>query len=1378
MPEVLSVASQHLPLTQAVVDFKVGLFRSRGRLGRAFQAAGSYALPGDTTVLSPHREYRSVIYQGLTPGGGSAGGGLGRRIGGASRRFRCPPGYEHGGRFANRTLSNCGSRLFDAPGNINSPGGRVAGAAGAAARRAIRGLGTDPGNANDLDIGRPNLRSPIIQRAASIPEVGAFSRSSQSAAVNALVSDLSVFKGGKKRLVRRDGFVLVPVASTERLSTVRRNPDMQDAVLVVGSANGDIDRDDLNLLFSGNVRGLSVALGNGAFLSLTTNGKLSTAERNAVLEALRSVDLPAVAGLSEAIGGVSKVSFSGKFPGITRPYDRLTVESGNRTRIVPRWVYELFLAPSAPGRGKRPSWKVVQAGKVYDLPLSAVPASERQAALEFKVAVHETRSAFSAVSIQYKRVAAVWDRDLPPSGGFRCPPGTRYGGRITDRFGRNCGWGVTRRLANALEGGGRNLGERLDARRDRQAGNRVRRGAQRAERQAERQGRRVARAERRVDRAQERLDRARNPRARVGTRPRRRDAVADRLDAWADRQVGPKAPRAEKPKRNRRSEIADRLDNWADRQAGPRRPKEPKTPKRNRRGELADRLDNWAERQAGPRKPKPEKKPKRNRRGEIADRLDRFANRMNNPPERRRRSERAEPDLRKEFMDQHEWEDKKVSDLTDDELNARITDLRTEHRLNDVEGNEDPHKDVRDEVLNEYRDELNKRRRVERSRLAAERRAQEQRQREEEQRRQQEIAEAERKRRAQESLDRRQAAAEENIVAPDGEIIDHPEAVARRERYMNNFLNAIDDEDKLNAQLTDLRRNRDRHLREAQNEMWSDEKRLRSRQLAAAESDVMDRIEKHLAEREKLPPGERFKADAEREVARLRDQRGIGDRALEGAGFNEIDIQNVIDDIDDFIKREELRADDQGKRGAIAAAKLEYLRAARQKAQEHLVMAREANVKREKARVAVEKIHKKKFDAIKGDREALTAEKNRLEKEIANDRKAAGEGDVIDQRIADGRLQAHQEHMKAIVLRLRQMDREEKIARGEKVGDRPEVFNRGPERAPDVRRGQIADNDGAFPVAKEIVNPNIQTEAQAIAFVKNGGSLNEVPNKFWLKAVSANSSSRKNDPTTIFYEGGKNGGIIGDTRIFVLRDADGKVGPNAQGWVFKAASEDDNLGEVFGYAVAKAHGLYVEGPGADGFNDRGQQFAVLPHAVNNLPEGNFTFGRQNFDGELLAQDKDAFPVYVGHAIHDYLLGVIDRHPGNGLVVQVDGKAHVLPIDQGWAGRDARDRSFGQYLSGHMGGKGEAAIRNAFRNMKAADRDRVRARMEEAADAIIEQAKIVQAMDAAELKAAVMPGLDHPDPDKLVRLQKYYSDRLDRLIAERDTILDGFFPGRP
>jgi len=71
--------------------------------------------------------------------------------------------------------------------------------------------------------------------------------------------------------------------------------------------------------------------------------------------------------------------------------------------------------------------------------------------------------------IETKGIKPDWDPNVGVNGGWRCPVGTRYGGYITDRFGRGCGGGIIRRVGRLFgelgdtEGILPNLGERLSA---------------------------------------------------------------------------------------------------------------------------------------------------------------------------------------------------------------------------------------------------------------------------------------------------------------------------------------------------------------------------------------------------------------------------------------------------------------------------------------------------------------------------------------------------------------------------------------------------------------------------------------------------------------------------------------------------------------------------------------------------------------------------------------------------------------------------------------------------------------------------------------------------------------------------------------------------
>lgn len=105
--------------------------------------------------------------------------------------------------------------------------------------------------------------------------------------------------------------------------------------------------------------------------------------------------------------------------------------------------------------------------------------TNKRALLNYKGLAFRNDQTFSSMGFEVKNRRGVWDPDLGPSGGWRCPVGTRYGGQITDRFGRNCGWGVTRRLANAISDTGQRLEGRLDGRRERRVAKRNERMARR-----------------------------------------------------------------------------------------------------------------------------------------------------------------------------------------------------------------------------------------------------------------------------------------------------------------------------------------------------------------------------------------------------------------------------------------------------------------------------------------------------------------------------------------------------------------------------------------------------------------------------------------------------------------------------------------------------------------------------------------------------------------------------------------------------------------------------------------------------------------------------------------------------------------------------------
>jgi len=104
---------------------------------------------------------------------------------------------------------------------------------------------------------------------------------------------------------------------------------------------------------------------------------------------------------------------------------------------------------------------------ISEVLLSEFSNSEFRNVLTFKASSFISDQTQSSFNFEIKGVRAIWDPSLSipgtnRRGGFRCPVGTRYGGQITDRFGRSCGWGVARRIANQIA----DIGERLEQRDD------------------------------------------------------------------------------------------------------------------------------------------------------------------------------------------------------------------------------------------------------------------------------------------------------------------------------------------------------------------------------------------------------------------------------------------------------------------------------------------------------------------------------------------------------------------------------------------------------------------------------------------------------------------------------------------------------------------------------------------------------------------------------------------------------------------------------------------------------------------------------------------------------------------------------------------------
>jgi hypothetical protein len=652
-----TISSRRMPLTANIVEFKVGLFRSQSRLGRSVQSVGTFLLPGDTSSI--RHPVSSGARSALFPGGGGGGGGggsrLGRAIGNAAQRVRCPSGSEFGGRFANADLSNCGRQLFeDVSGGVT----RNAERAGNAIRGATPNVPGSPdaprGVVRAIDGRIIPMRAVQISRNASIPKVGALRSAQRESGIDTAASEVANNTKQSIRLVRRDGVQLQPVVSLDVLRSIRKNDDMESGAIVSNVQNpsnmGDME---VPVLLNTPISSAVFALGNGASVRLDKDRPLTIGERRKLTNVWGSLkdaeEFEYASRLSQLAEGSDALTFSSRFPSVEKPMERLSIQNADgQVRNVPRWVFEFYLSQGAPYRGNKDPWQIVISDGAKPNKLNRTPqatpgskslkSADRLSVIDqmlirsshdawansvdFKTAAFVTEKNYAGYVFEVKRAASVWDPDLPPSGGWRCPPGTRYGGRISDRFGRNCGYGISRRIAQGIENLGRNIGEGLDDRRDRRVAAR-----------AARVERRIARQEGRVERAQNRLERLRGQVGAPGVAGAAdRAGFATRLERVADRVDGGYGRR-----QRRGPGVATRLDDLADRVDdgyGRNRRLRRRQRQQNAPG-AATRLENFADRVDGgygrDRK-------RRQRRGQgAATRLDNFADRVDGGYGRRRR---------------------------------------------------------------------------------------------------------------------------------------------------------------------------------------------------------------------------------------------------------------------------------------------------------------------------------------------------------------------------------------------------------------------------------------------------------------------------------------------------------------------------------------------------------------------------------------------------------------------------------------------------------------------------------------------------------------------------------------------------------------------
>lgn len=339
---------------KSYIEQKVGLFESRGRLGRAAQAVGSAALPGDSSrVRNP---VRSAVARGLTPG---KPGGLGRRLA-AVDRIQCPAGFENGGQFTGRGLTNCGRQVFipvnkpniDNPLKPNTWLGRSLG------NIADQLPGTEGGNGRGIGANTFDGRAIQIARNAIIPTLGG----SKPSRVNRAIEQTSaaIRKDDKKSfMIRRDGVVLESNLSVGSLAKLKDNKDMLDGVLVVSGKSKNLGRNEIPALLDSPLKSVVFSLPNKKKAKLTMVRKPSAADKARLLRQWRKES--GAVGL-QRLAENSKGVFKFEYDGNAKHYEDVRIKplGGGASRLVPLWVYNTYLQRGAAGREGRDIWVIVE----------------------------------------------------------------------------------------------------------------------------------------------------------------------------------------------------------------------------------------------------------------------------------------------------------------------------------------------------------------------------------------------------------------------------------------------------------------------------------------------------------------------------------------------------------------------------------------------------------------------------------------------------------------------------------------------------------------------------------------------------------------------------------------------------------------------------------------------------------------------------------------------------------------------------------------------------------------------------------------------------------------------------------------------------------
>jgi hypothetical protein len=335
------------------LNTKAGLIGTGDPLTRAYQALTSAVIPGDLSAV--RRPGRSTLWSAITPGGTFGTPNPLARAAAAivdkpERGFRCPEGFQFGGRFTDKYYSTCGKKLFELAISLLSGGQTLAELISPTIPRGISVQGRRL--RSDATVGQVSMvRKPEI----NIPKVGSGNFAAFKNAIRNVTDEMTQYAEPVTRLVRRDGVVLNPLVSAKVLRTVPDNRDMEGASYVLyASKPTQIGKDELGVLSNSGIVSVVYVLPNGGTLAIRKTRNLSNGERRrlgrlvAEAEKMPVTDDPAARIEYIAAEMDGPIAYEQSFGDLKGPNDMVTVmdPKTKREKQVRRWYRDAFLMDS------------------------------------------------------------------------------------------------------------------------------------------------------------------------------------------------------------------------------------------------------------------------------------------------------------------------------------------------------------------------------------------------------------------------------------------------------------------------------------------------------------------------------------------------------------------------------------------------------------------------------------------------------------------------------------------------------------------------------------------------------------------------------------------------------------------------------------------------------------------------------------------------------------------------------------------------------------------------------------------------------------------------------------------------------------------------